>query len=91
MSDSGLVKKRRGVNKGDPLTRRELEVLRLIARGLTAREAADRLFVSERTVGFHQHNIYQKLGVESAIQAVAAAVRQGLLPCFCGKRNKGER
>ncbi|MEU5726514.1 response regulator transcription factor [Micromonospora sp. NPDC047738] len=63
----------------DPLSARELEVLRLIAEGATNREAAARLFISEATVKSHVLHIYTKLGVNDRAAAVAAAFRRGLL------------
>lgn len=61
------------------LTDRELEILDLLARGLGAGDVADRLFVSVKTVKNHLTNVYVKLGVRGAAQAVAAAYRQGLV------------
>jgi LuxR family maltose regulon positive regulatory protein len=63
----------------DPLSERELEVLRLIAQGLTNREIASRLFLAQSTVKVHTRNIYGKLDVHSRIQAVACAQELGLL------------
>ncbi|MGW0807543.1 response regulator [Nonomuraea sp. NPDC002799] len=63
----------------DPLSARELEVLRLIAEGATNREAAARLFISEATVKSHLLHIYAKLGVNDRAAAVAVAFRRGLL------------
>ncbi|MDF5757895.1 response regulator transcription factor [Spongiactinospora sp. TRM90649] len=62
----------------DPLSPRELEVLGLIARGSTNREAAARLFISEATVKTHLLHIYAKLGVNDRASAVAAAFERGL-------------
>ena len=61
------------------LTVRELEVLRLLARGLRNKEIAARLFVSERTVNFHLANIYQKLNVSGRTEALSKAHEQGLI------------
>ncbi|KAB8185194.1 response regulator [Nonomuraea phyllanthi] len=61
-----------------PLSARELEVLSLIARGSTNREAAARLFISEATVKSHLLHIYAKLGVNDRAAAVAAAFERGL-------------
>lgn len=61
-----------------PLTERELEILRLIAQGLTNQEIADRLTISERTVGKHVSNILDKLYLANRTQAVLYALRQGL-------------
>ncbi|MEU3452738.1 response regulator transcription factor [Micromonospora sp. NPDC006766] len=63
----------------DPLSARELEILRLIADGATNREAAARLFISEATVKTHVLHIYTKLGVNDRAAAVAVAFRRGLL------------
>ncbi|GAA3442815.1 response regulator [Planomonospora venezuelensis] len=63
----------------DPLSARELEVLRLIAEGATNRETAARLFISEATVKSHVLHIYTKLGVNDRAAAVATAFRRGLL------------
>jgi DNA-binding NarL/FixJ family response regulator len=64
----------------DPgLTRRELEILRLVANGLTNGEVARALFVTEQTVKFHLSNIYRKLGVANRTEASRWAQLQGLL------------
>jgi DNA-binding NarL/FixJ family response regulator len=63
----------------EALTTRELEVLRLLARGLRNKEIAARLFVSERTVNFHLANIYQKLNVSGRTEALSRALEQGLI------------
>ena len=64
----------------EDLSDRELEVLHLIAKGLTNREIASRLFVSLNTVKAHTRNIYGKLDVHSRTQAIARAQDLGLLP-----------
>jgi DNA-binding NarL/FixJ family response regulator len=61
------------------LTRRELEVLAFVARGLSNRQIAERLVVSEHTVHRHLANTYVRLGVSSRAAAVAVAVERGLL------------
>jgi LuxR family maltose regulon positive regulatory protein len=63
----------------EPLSDRELEVLRLIAEGLTNREIASRLFLAQSTVKVHTRNIYGKLDVHSRTQAVARARELGLM------------
>jgi DNA-binding NarL/FixJ family response regulator len=63
----------------EPLTQRELEVLQLVARGATNREAARRLFISEASVKAHLLHLYAKLGVNDRAAAVAAAYERGLL------------
>ncbi|WP_020667502.1 response regulator [Amycolatopsis nigrescens] len=62
-----------------PLSRRELEVLELVAAGNTNREAAAGLFITEATVKTHLLNIYGKLGVGDRAAAVAEAFNRGLL------------
>jgi DNA-binding NarL/FixJ family response regulator len=61
------------------LSARELEVLELVARGSTNREAAQQLFISEATVKTHLLHVYAKLGVPDRASAVAAAFDRGLL------------
>jgi two-component system NarL family response regulator len=61
------------------LTARELEVLRLVARGMTNREIADELFISENTVKNHVRNILEKLHLHTRMEAVIYAVRERLL------------
>ncbi len=60
------------------LTTREVDVLRLVAQGLTDAEVAERLFLSRRTVGTHLTSIYNKLGVSSRSAATRFAVEHGL-------------
>lgn len=64
---------------GDVLTRRELEILRMIATGTGTRAVADKLRVSRATVRNHVQNILGKLGAHSRLEAVAMATRQRLL------------
>lgn len=63
----------------EPLSQRELDVLGLIARGSTNREAAAQLFISEATVKTHLLHIYAKLGVNDRAAAVATAFERGIL------------
>ncbi|MFC0545631.1 response regulator [Kutzneria chonburiensis] len=63
----------------DDLSKRELEVLALIAKGATNREAAAKLFISEATVKTHLLHLYAKLGVSDRAAAVATAFERGLL------------
>jgi DNA-binding NarL/FixJ family response regulator len=60
------------------LTPREIEVLRLVAEGLTNAQIAERLFLSPRTVHSHLNSIYQKLGVSSRSAATRFAIEHGL-------------
>ncbi len=61
------------------LTARELEVLKLVAKGMSNREIADELFISENTVKNHVRNILEKLHLHSRMQAVMYAVREQLI------------
>lgn len=61
------------------LTERELEVLRLVAQGLSNREIAGELYISENTVKNHVRNILEKLHLHSRMEAVVYAVREKLL------------
>ena len=63
----------------DPLTRRELDVLRLVAEGLPNKAIADRLHISEHTVKFHLNALMGELGAQSRTEAVVRATRLGLL------------
>jgi HD-GYP domain-containing protein (c-di-GMP phosphodiesterase class II) len=61
------------------LTEREVEVLRLLARGRTNREVAERLVIAPKTVGRHVENLYRKIGVSSRAAAALFAAEHGLL------------
>jgi LuxR family maltose regulon positive regulatory protein len=63
----------------EPLSERELEVLRLLAEGLSNPEIASRLYLSTNTVKVHTRNIYGKLGVHNRTQAVVQAKESGIL------------
>jgi len=63
-----------------PLSDREKEMLRYLAGGVSNREMAQRLFVSENTIKFHLKNIYAKLCVANRLQAINAARQLGLVP-----------
>lgn len=71
----GTPRGRRGL-----LSNRERAVLRLVAAGLSNRQIAQALSISERTVKFHVTTIFNKLGAENRAQAVALAGQRGLLP-----------
>jgi DNA-binding NarL/FixJ family response regulator len=61
-----------------PLTQREEQIVRAIARGLMNRQIAEELRISEQTVKNQLTTIYQKLGVQSRVQLAVYAVRNGL-------------
>lgn len=69
----------------DPLTPRELDTLRLIARGLSNQEIATELVVHEQTVAKYVSNILDKLHVANRTQAALYALREGLTPEFAFK------
>ncbi len=82
LSEFASMIKRDGERQQVPaprLTERELEVLRLVARGLNNREIARQLFISENTVKNHVRNILEKLQLHSRMEAVVYAVREKLL------------
>jgi len=68
-----------GAPERERLTERELDVLRLLARGLSNRAIGGELFISETTVKFHVGNLMRKLMVSRRAEAVYAATKLGLL------------
>jgi DNA-binding NarL/FixJ family response regulator len=86
LSPRELVHSLRGISKSavtaelvEPLTERELEVLRLLATGMNNREIGSVLFVAESTVKTHVEHIIGKLGVSDRVQAAVWAARQDLV------------
>jgi DNA-binding NarL/FixJ family response regulator len=72
---------RRDADVGTPdLTKREIEILRLVAEGYSNSQAAERLWVTEQTVKFHLSNVYKKLNVANRTEASRWAQVHGLLP-----------
>jgi DNA-binding CsgD family transcriptional regulator len=65
---------------GAALTARELDVLRLVARGLSNKEIASDLGITTHTVKYHLAAVLEKLGVRSRTEAVSLGVRKGLVP-----------
>ena len=63
----------------EPLTRREREVLQMLAAGLANKEIAARLAISDHTVKFHVASILGKLGASTRTEAVSAGIRRGLV------------
>jgi DNA-binding response OmpR family regulator len=72
------------------LTARELEVLALAAKGLPQKQVAQELSISRKTVGTHMSHIFEKLGVHSQGQAVAAAQELDLLGPFLSQSGRGD-
>jgi DNA-binding CsgD family transcriptional regulator len=73
-----LVDEKKRENLG--ITPRELEILELIAQGMSNREIAEKLFVSENTVKTHSSRVFDKLGAKRRTQAVQLGKEFGLLP-----------
>lgn len=65
---------------GVVLTRREREILHLVAEGLTTSQIADQLFASKRTVETHRQNVLEKTGCKNTAALISSASKQGLLP-----------
>ena len=80
ISTSDLSKIVTGTRRGDVarLTRREREILFLIAEGLTNKAIAERLVLSVHTVERHVHNLYRKIGVRNRAEATVYAFRRGV-------------
>jgi DNA-binding NarL/FixJ family response regulator len=70
----------RQVRGGDQMTPRELEVLALVARGMSNPDIARELFIGEATVKSHLLHVFDKLGVSDRTAAVTQALERGLLP-----------
>jgi len=69
----------KSVKMEEPLSDRELDVLSLIAKGLSNKEIGERLYIETRTVKWHTSNIIGKLGVKNRTEAVAKARELGLI------------
>jgi DNA-binding NarL/FixJ family response regulator len=69
----------RETDNQDDLTKRELEVLKLMAEGLTDAQVADRLVLSTRTVQAHVRSIYSKLDIATRSAATRYAIKRGLV------------
>ena len=63
----------------DFLTPRELDVLQWMVKGLSNKEIAEQLFISDKTVKIHVSNIFKKLGVKSRSQAIIYAIQHELV------------
>ncbi len=71
-------------------TQRQIQVLRLLARGLSNKQIAERLFVSERTVKAYLSSVFEKLQVQKRAGAVTAALRLGLIDLAKDDEQDGE-
>ncbi len=88
LSVGDLTRSLRGISRAtpgmsdliEPLTDREMEVLRLLATGLNNRSMGTILFIAESTVKTHVEHIIGKLGVSDRVQAAVWAARQGIMP-----------
>jgi len=69
----------------DRLSRREREILSLLADGIEAKDIANRLFISPKTVDTHRQNILEKLEVDTQMKAVLLGIRWGIVPCPCNR------
>jgi DNA-binding NarL/FixJ family response regulator len=76
---AAVVSVERGGERRRELTKRELEVLQLIAEGLTSREIGKRLYLSEETVRTHVRSLLAALQVHSRARAVAVGFRRGVI------------
>ena len=74
-----LALDREAAERDAAFTRRELEIVRMVAEGLRNRAIATRLSISEGTVKVHLHNIYEKLGVDGRLELTLCAQQKGLL------------
>lgn len=77
--NSKMIEKSRDKGKIESLTKRELEVLKLLAVGMYNKEVAEKLNISERTVKNHVSNIFKKLEVTDRTQAAVFAIRNNLI------------
>ena len=75
-----IAEARRPTGRLSALTEREVEVLRALVDGLSARDVADHLDVAVNTVRTHTHRIFRKLGVHGRLEAVRIARAEGLAP-----------
>ena len=78
LAATGETARRRDVSTLDELTPQELRIARLLADGMTTKEAAAAIFVSPKTVEYHLGHVYQKLGINSRNELVAAVTARDL-------------
>ena len=68
-----------GEAPADPLTPRELEIVKLVAEGFTSEEIAETLVISKKTVEHHRSHILEKLGMRDRVELTRYAIRRGLV------------
>ena len=71
--------RKRRTSPEDPLTPRELEVVKSIAEGLTSEEIAEALIISHKTVDRHRANVLEKLGMRNRVELTRYAIKRGLV------------
>lgn len=69
----------RSTNLSISLTKRETQILKLLAEGKSVREISDTFFISIKTVGTHKQNIFDKMGFDNLAQLVKYAIKQGIV------------
>jgi DNA-binding CsgD family transcriptional regulator len=77
------VRRKKTSSNGSPpnghLSKRELEIVKLLAEDLTSKEVAARLGIAEKTVNFHRHAIKKRLDVQGTVGMVRYAIRHGII------------
>ncbi|MDO5664338.1 MAG: response regulator transcription factor, partial [Bacteroidia bacterium] len=66
-------------DKGIKLTPREIEIIKLLCKGMSVKEIADKLCVSSRTIDSHKANIMQKLGFHNTVELIKYAVKERII------------
>lgn len=69
----------RGIQKKTPLTKREMEILKLLAEGRSIKEISEKYFISIKTAGTHKHNIFEKMGFDNLAQLIKYAIKTGIV------------
>lgn len=67
------------LQQAEPYSKRETDVIKLLAEGLSSKAIADRLFISEETVKTHRKNILEKTNCKNTTQLISVCIRQGLI------------
>ena len=86
----GLTKRSSEGESGEKLTHREVEILRLAAKGMSNKDIAHELFLSLRTVKAHFTNIFNKMGCGCRTDAIIKGLREGYITLDDASRNEGE-